>query len=306
MPLACQSSNRPFMYFIESSRAFDEDRGIADRLLLLVDRADLLVHHLRADLHVADGMVAEGLHVALPDLDALRHQLAHRRLEVVVADHAAGDAGSAGGDRRSCRGRRCPRPSRGPLASSICARWKAVLRPWMPAPITAYFALCGMSMSRPPSPRTPNPTSTAEPGGDRVQIAVALDALSGHSCRPIANQFHPIGPSRGSSRSERRQRGRSRGGRRMAEAGGARQAGPWRRRDHRASQARHRDRRLRRRRSAAAGAAARREFPGGAQHRAPGARPARERPGWSRAGSAAAPSSQPPAQPSRTSARSAT
>ena len=28
----------------------------------------------------------------------MRHQLAHRRLEVVVADHPAGDAGSAGGD----------------------------------------------------------------------------------------------------------------------------------------------------------------------------------------------------------------
>ena len=37
-------------------------------------------------------------------------------------------------------------PDPRPLAFSICARWKAVLRPWMPAPITAYLVLCGIAM----------------------------------------------------------------------------------------------------------------------------------------------------------------
>ena len=79
-------------------RALDEGRLVADRLLLLVDRGDALVHHLRADLHVADRMVGIGLRVALPHADGMRHQLAHRGLEVVVADDAAGDAGGAGAD----------------------------------------------------------------------------------------------------------------------------------------------------------------------------------------------------------------
>ena len=72
----------------------DEHRRVADRLLLLVDRADLLVHAFGADLHVADRVVAQGLGMLLPDLDAVRHQLAHRRLIVVVADDTAGDAGA--------------------------------------------------------------------------------------------------------------------------------------------------------------------------------------------------------------------
>ena len=55
--------------------AFDEHRGIADRLLLLVDRADLLVHHLRADLHVADRVVAVGLADRFPRPRRMRHQL---------------------------------------------------------------------------------------------------------------------------------------------------------------------------------------------------------------------------------------
>ena len=78
--------------------ALDEYRLVADRLLLLVDRADLRVHHLGADLHVADGVVAVGLGIALPDRYRMRHQLAHRRLVVVVADDAAGDAGRARAD----------------------------------------------------------------------------------------------------------------------------------------------------------------------------------------------------------------
>src|SRR5215471_8688383 len=74
----------------------DEHRGVADRLLLGVDLRDVLVHRLRGDLQVADGVVGERLRVRLPDADRVRHELAHGRLEVVVADDAAGDAGRAG------------------------------------------------------------------------------------------------------------------------------------------------------------------------------------------------------------------
>ena len=45
-------------------------------------------------------MIGVGLGVALPDIDGVGHQLAHGRLEIIVADHAAGDARRAGRDRR--------------------------------------------------------------------------------------------------------------------------------------------------------------------------------------------------------------
>src|SRR5262249_32912748 len=44
---------------------------------------------------IADRVVVVGGRVGLPDLDARLHQLAHRRLEVVVADDAARDPGGA-------------------------------------------------------------------------------------------------------------------------------------------------------------------------------------------------------------------
>ncbi len=69
--------------------AFDEFGFVADRLLLLVDRADLVVHDFRADLHVPDRVVAVRRRVALPHGHGVRHQLAHRRLVVVVAHYAA-------------------------------------------------------------------------------------------------------------------------------------------------------------------------------------------------------------------------
>ncbi len=80
--------------------ALDEHRGIADGPLLLVDRGAALVHHLGRNLHVADGMVAVGPGVAFPHPDRVGHELPHGRLEIVVANDAAGDAGSAGCDRR--------------------------------------------------------------------------------------------------------------------------------------------------------------------------------------------------------------
>src|SRR5262249_53007690 len=57
---------------------------------------DVLVHRRRGDLQVADRVVGERLRVRLPHADRVRHELAHGRLEVVVADDAAGDAGRAG------------------------------------------------------------------------------------------------------------------------------------------------------------------------------------------------------------------
>ena len=44
-------------------------------------------------------MIAEGFRVALPHLDGVGHQLAHGRLEVIVADDATRDARGAGADR---------------------------------------------------------------------------------------------------------------------------------------------------------------------------------------------------------------
>ena len=98
MFVACQSLKRPQHVPARFGFALDEDRFVADRLLLLVDRADLRVHHLGADLHVADRVIAVRLGIALPDRDRVRHQLAHRRLVVVVADDATRDARRTGAD----------------------------------------------------------------------------------------------------------------------------------------------------------------------------------------------------------------
>jgi len=59
-------------------RTLDEDRFVADLPLLLRDRGDLRVHHFRADLHVADRVVAECLRVALQTatLWAIRRRIA--------------------------------------------------------------------------------------------------------------------------------------------------------------------------------------------------------------------------------------
>ncbi len=76
----------------------DEFGLIADRALLLVDRGDVLAHAFGTELEVTDRMIAEGFGVALPHLDGVRHELAHGRLEIIVADDATGDARGAGAD----------------------------------------------------------------------------------------------------------------------------------------------------------------------------------------------------------------
>jgi hypothetical protein len=80
-------------------RTLDENRLVADLLLLLGDAGDVLAHALGAYLYIADGMVVVLLRVALPHRHAVGHELAHGRLEIVVAHDAAGDS-------------RCPRADR--------------------------------------------------------------------------------------------------------------------------------------------------------------------------------------------------
>ena len=71
---------------------------IADCLLLGGDLHYVLAHGFGADLHITGIVEVIGLRVALPKINAFRHQLAHGRLEVIIADHAAGDARRPGGN----------------------------------------------------------------------------------------------------------------------------------------------------------------------------------------------------------------
>src|SRR5699024_5649675 len=77
---------------------FDEYRVVAYGALLLVDLGHVLAHAFMADLHVTDRVIAERRGVGLPDAHAVLHELTHGRLEIVVADDAAGDAAGAGGN----------------------------------------------------------------------------------------------------------------------------------------------------------------------------------------------------------------
>ena len=76
----------------------DKKRVVVDSLLLLIDRAHVLAHRLAADLHIAHRVVAVGLSIAFPNPDRVRHQFAHSRLVVVVADNTAGDTGRTRAD----------------------------------------------------------------------------------------------------------------------------------------------------------------------------------------------------------------
>jgi hypothetical protein len=69
---------------------------VADPLLALVDRREILHLIAVAERDVAGAVVVERLGVGLPDFHASRHQLGHGGLEVIVAHDAAGDPGGAG------------------------------------------------------------------------------------------------------------------------------------------------------------------------------------------------------------------
>ena len=78
--------------------AFNENRLVANRLLLRMNGCHILTHGFTADLHVAHGMIAVGLGVALPNVHGVGHQLAHGGLKVVIANHPAGNTRRAGAD----------------------------------------------------------------------------------------------------------------------------------------------------------------------------------------------------------------
>ena len=66
---------------------------VADPLLPLERCREIRFLHLGAERDVPDRLVGVRLRIGLPHLDARLHELAHRRLEVVVANDAAGDPG---------------------------------------------------------------------------------------------------------------------------------------------------------------------------------------------------------------------
>jgi hypothetical protein len=70
---------------------------VADALLALVHRGEVVLLRTVAERDVAGAVVVERLGVRLPDLHAGGHQLGHGGLEVVVAHYPAGDPGRAGG-----------------------------------------------------------------------------------------------------------------------------------------------------------------------------------------------------------------
>ena len=105
------------------SGAFNKNGFVANRLLLGMDGCHVLAHRLAADLHVAHRVIAVGLWVALPDIDRVRHQLAHGRLEVVVANHATGDTRCAGADARFLQNNDVPTGASASRFKLYSARW---------------------------------------------------------------------------------------------------------------------------------------------------------------------------------------
>ncbi len=69
---------------------------VADPLLALEDLGQVGLLRGGSEGDVSAAVVSERLGVGLPDLDVRRDQLLHRGLEVVVADHPAGDPRGSG------------------------------------------------------------------------------------------------------------------------------------------------------------------------------------------------------------------
>src|SRR4029453_13783979 len=76
--------------------ARDEGRAVPDPFLTLERLRQVGRLSLWPKGDVADRVVGICLRIRLPDLDTGLHELAHRRLEVVVADDAARDSRSSG------------------------------------------------------------------------------------------------------------------------------------------------------------------------------------------------------------------
>ena len=77
---------------VDLGLARDQLGAVADPLLALETCGEVRLLHRGTERDVADGVVVVCGRIRLPDLDARLHQLAHRGLEVVVADDAAGDS----------------------------------------------------------------------------------------------------------------------------------------------------------------------------------------------------------------------
>ena len=86
----------PLHVRVDLGLAEDQLRAVADAFLPLVGRREVGLLHRRPQGDVADRVVRVRLRIGLPDLDTRLHQLAHRGLEVVVADDAARDPGRTG------------------------------------------------------------------------------------------------------------------------------------------------------------------------------------------------------------------
>ena len=80
--------------------AVNENRLVANRLLLRMNGCNILTHGFTADLHVAHGVIAVVLGAALPNVHGMGHQLAHGGLKVVIANHTAGNTRRPGADAR--------------------------------------------------------------------------------------------------------------------------------------------------------------------------------------------------------------
>ena len=80
---------------VDLGLADDQLGAVPDPLLAQECLRQISFLHCGPERDVADRVVRVRRRVRLPHLDAGLHELAHRRLEVVVADDAAGDPGRA-------------------------------------------------------------------------------------------------------------------------------------------------------------------------------------------------------------------
>ena len=119
----------PLHVLVDLGLADDQLGAVPDPLLALERGGEIRLLDGRAERDVADGVVGVRLGIRLPHLDAGLHQLAHRGLEVVVADDAACDSGRAGTGVRLVEDEHVParaEPPRGQLLREVVGGRQAV------------------------------------------------------------------------------------------------------------------------------------------------------------------------------------